>query len=332
MPVAELVIGVRRAIGVEAPECPEADADGNGSVSVSDLIRCVRASLDGCDALLGGPPPGIRRFSLDPARSSFIATLPGVGDFPDVGFSGFLDLRARRTLLPTTFFIDVVDASEYLSIGVAGNSSAICARPVREQFPITSAGVLYCASGNSVGLNITQERNIGVLGACTSSGAACATDDDCDGGMCFDEASCLNLGGTVDEVAGTCIGPVQGEASGEPAEAGALLISPDPNGGQIVGLPLEVMTEDALPCGDEPSAPGISTTFALTTGTYTATLFDPNNEEDTELTATVTGENFDCDRWTGEDGPGTLVLTGAVFDVPTALGVTDIMSTWVWVD
>ncbi|MDX2165563.1 MAG: hypothetical protein SF182_00805 [Deltaproteobacteria bacterium] len=64
--VDEIVRGVRIALG-EAPlaDCPAADADGDGPVSVSDLIAAVNAALSGC------PPPRLVALS----RAGRIASL-----------------------------------------------------------------------------------------------------------------------------------------------------------------------------------------------------------------------------------------------------------------
>jgi hypothetical protein len=49
--VAELIRGVRIALGLDAPgDCLAFDSDGNGTVSVAELIAAVRSSLDGCAA------------------------------------------------------------------------------------------------------------------------------------------------------------------------------------------------------------------------------------------------------------------------------------------
>ncbi len=49
--IAELIRGVRIALGESAlDECPVVDANGDGTVSVSDLIAAVRASLERCVA------------------------------------------------------------------------------------------------------------------------------------------------------------------------------------------------------------------------------------------------------------------------------------------
>jgi len=47
--VAELIRCVRIALNIDSPPaCPACDADGNGSVSIAELVAAVRSSLNGC--------------------------------------------------------------------------------------------------------------------------------------------------------------------------------------------------------------------------------------------------------------------------------------------
>ncbi len=333
--VAELVTSVRIATGSTSLDaCPSADRNGNDTVAVNELIGCVRAALEGCEAIKGGPPPGIRRFSLDTRRSELISTLPAAGDFPTPGFTGYLDLRARRVFQSNTFFLDVVGSSEYLSVDIPTVGSALCVRPIREEFPVLNAGVLYCAPGNRVGLALNQDRIAGVIAACQDDGLACTADSDCATGICFGSADCNELGGTIEPSigAGVCIGPIVGTLRDETSEAGSALISPDPVAGRIVGLPVQIVTETSLPCGDEPDAPGMTTPITLTTGVASARLDDVNRGAGEVLETQSAGVPFDCDRWTGENSPGTLVFSAPTLDVDTGVGTTDLISTWRWVD
>jgi hypothetical protein len=329
--VDELVRGVNIAVGrAAATICPAADLDRSGAVAVNELVRCVGSALDGCDAILGGPPPGIRRYSLDPARSELLSTLPGGVEFVVTGFSGFLELRARSIFGSPTYFVDILDASEFISIAAAPDVAAICVRPLREQFPVLSAGVLYCAEGSPVGISVSQNRSIGVLGTCVDDGASCEFDDDCSGGSCFTQSDCDDADGTVDTVSGVaaCIGPVVGELLPDGSAAGSLLISPDPNAGLIEGFPVEILTEMSLPCGDEPEAVGLTTVIALTTGEAMAVLENANNEPGAILTTSSIGDPFDCERWTGEDGTGALVFSAPVINSQVGGGLTDLLTTW----
>jgi Ca2+-binding EF-hand superfamily protein len=47
--IAELIRGVRIALGSTDEACAAVDLDANGTVTVSELVRAVRAALDGCD-------------------------------------------------------------------------------------------------------------------------------------------------------------------------------------------------------------------------------------------------------------------------------------------
>lgn len=329
--VDELVRGVNIAVGrAAAGVCPAADLDESGAVAVNELVRCVRAALDGCDAILGGPPPGIRRYSLDPAGSELLSTFPDGAEFVVTGFSGFLDLRARSIFGSATYFIDVVDASEYLSIEAVPGVAALCVRPDRDQFPVLTAGVLYCGAESPVGISVSQNRSLGVVGTCADDGAPCASDGDCIGGSCFNEDDCEELEGTVDMLSGVaaCIGPIGGELLTDLSVVGSLLIAPDANNGQIVGLPVEIITETGLPCGDEPEAVGVSTTIAFTTGQAMAVLQNVNNEPGAVLAAGSVGEPFNCERWTGEDGAGELVFSAPVINSQVGGGLSDLITTW----
>lgn len=128
---------------------------------------------------------------------------------------------------------------------------------------------------------------------------------------CFAAENCAALGGALDVVprhAGICNGPIESTPGGGDSGAGSLVIS----------LPFDVVSEMALPCGDEPEATGQQASILLTTGISTATIRHVN-DSDKVLSEELTGENFSCPDWTREDGPGTLLLAAPVIDAPSGM-------------
>ena len=359
--INELITMVNIALGSSpASACPA--RCGGDTVEISCIIRAVNNALSGCPdtsatptGIPGGtatatvPQPtrtpggalGVRHFSFDPAKSKLVATLGPGADFPTAGFTGFLDLSAGIAD-PTTgvAFIDLVDAADYLSLTLPLGGGAICLQVDRSQLPVHNAGIVACKGGAQLGLGLTQDRNVGVVDACAggpSEGLACDMNDDCPQSTCFTAAACTALHGTLegddDPFPGMCHGPLQGATLPGDAGPGAVLLSPDPIANVTKGIPVAIIQEAALPCGDEPNASGYSTSIALTTGTARCTIIDYNGQPGATLTAEQTGVNFDCAAWDQENGPGTLVLaapslnTLAVNQQPT-----DIITSFVFVD
>jgi hypothetical protein len=360
--INELITAVNIALGNSPPSICPALCSEDG-LDISCLIRMVLSALDGCQ-LVASPTPtgipggtatatvpqptrtpggalGVRHFSFDPAKSALVATLGPGADFPTAGFTGFLDLSAGIAD-PTSgvAFVDLVDAADYLALTLPLGGGAICLQVDRSQLPVHNAGIVACKGGAQLGLGLTQDRNVGVVGACAggpSEGLACDMNDDCPQSTCFTAAACAALGGTLegadDPFPGVCQGPLQGATLPGDAGPGAVLLSPDPITHVTQGIPVAIIQEAALPCGDEPNASGYSTSIALTTGTARCTIIDYNDNAGAMLTAQQTGVNFDCAAWDRENGPGTLVLaapslnTLAVNQQPT-----DIITSFVFVD
>lgn len=363
--INEIITAINIALG-NGGSC--AALCGGPDVDISCLVRMVNNALDGCPVLptatatemptatgiptgtsatltptatrTPGGPLGVRHFSLDPAKSKLVATLSQGFDFPSFGFTGFLDLAAGTPDRDSgVTFVDVVDASDYLAVGIQVGG-AVCIKIDRSQLPVRNAGIMACKGGASLGLSLTQDRNLGVVGACsggTADGLACTTNDDCPQGTCFNADDCAAAGGTVegddDPFPGVCQGPLQGTTLQGNSGAGALLMAPDPNTGVTKGIPVAIIQEAALPCGDEPNASGFSTRIALTTGTARCTIVDYNNQPGATLTAQQSGVNFDCAAWDVENGPGTLVLSApALNTLAVNQQPTDIITTFVFVD
>ena len=132
---------------------------------------------------------------------------------------------------------------------------------------------------------------------CTAgrTGERCRNAGDCDttptseDGLCGEQAA--NPGG--------CQGTLMVDQVGEDSGPGSLVIAPFPEFG-LNGLPLELIFESALPCGDEGS--GVAQAFALTTGTARTAVLNYNGG-DTDLVFDQEGVNFSCNSWsTGSGG------------------------------
>lgn len=371
--INELITLVNIALGsltIEACEHGACDS----LIDITDLIRAVNNALNGCPntpvptvtatALPTGTaaatvtptmtaiptgtasatatptvgsdaPLGVRRFSLNPATSQFIAHLPTFS-FPTSGFTGFLELTAGVPDSNGFAFVAVTDASDYLAIGLPTAGTAVCVRILRDQLPVENAGFVACRGGAPFSLELVQDRYVGYVGACAggpNEGAACTTAADCPESSCFSADDCTTAGGRVESEAdpypGVCQGPLAGTTVGDDSGPGAVLISPDPSTGVIAGLPAEIITEAELPCGDEPAAPGFSGALALTTATARARIIDPDLNLDTALEASATGTNFSCTEWTREDGPGALVLSAPALNTLVSGAPTDIITSFI---
>lgn len=227
----------------------------------------------------------MRRFSLNPAGSR-LDLLPGLGSF--TGFSGYLDLAAgvpdpQTGLAPVT----ITGASEYLSLPVG--SLTFCIKPL---LPVPLAGVLSCSGGVDLGITSTQDHYLGTVGV-----------DD------FSEADCIALDGFVEEGnqphPDVCNGPIMVGPSPEPdSGVGALLIAPDARIG-TQGLPAEFSFE-AGPCAQHQARS--MTVFGFVSGISRATILDANAALGSVLQHDAEGENFSCQNWMQENGPGRLVI------------------------
>jgi hypothetical protein len=354
--VAELVAAVDAALHPpRLQRCPAADVDGSRTVTVDELIAAVERSFSPCpvvDSPTPTPSPtptasptvivglGVRRFSIDPASSPLVLVLAPDTVLPTLpGFDGFLELTAGEPDAKSgRAFVDVTGASEFIAIDLPSQTATLCLRPVREAMPFVHAGVLACAGDFAARLSVTQDHRLGIAGRCAggeSDGLFCERDDDCAGGSCFDEADCEEAGGRLESGAsphrGFCNGPlaVRREASG--AATGALLLAREEELGTN-GLPVEIVMESALPCGDE-EAPGMSTEIGLSSAGTIVRVLDFNAAAGATLEYQAAGESFSCESWTEENGPGMLVFAGISLDVPALPGTTtDLINVFVWDD
>ena len=341
--ITDLIRAVNNALtGCPNTPVPTATATalptGTAAATVTPTMTAIptgTASATATPTVGSDAPLGVRRFSLDPATSQFVAHLPTFS-FPTSGLTGFLELSAGVPDANGFAFVAVTDASEYLAIGLPTAGTAVCVRILRDQLPVANAGFVACRGGAPFGLELVQDRYIGFVGACAggpSEGAACTTAADCPDSSCFSAADCTATGGRVeaevDAYPGVCQGPLAGAPAGGDAGPGAVLISPDPMSGLIAGLPAEIVSEAALPCGDEPVAPGFSGALALTTATALARIVDPDLNFGAVLEASATGTNFSCTEWTRENGPGTLVLSAPALNTLVSGAPTDIITSFI---
>ena len=343
--ISDLITGVNIALGsLPVSSCEAFDCQHNGTVSINCLIQGVNNALGGCPATpvanatqTPGGALGVRRFSINPAKSQFVAVLGPGGAFPTAGFQGFLVLSAG---VPNggLAFVDVIDASDYISIDVPAGGTAVCLKVLRDQLPVHNAGILSCNGGVPLGIQVTQDHNLGVVGACSgggNEGQSCNGEPDCPGGTCFTADACAAAHGTIEGPTrphpGVCNGPFVGVQDTAVSPPGTLVIAPDPNG-IIKGLPVELVQESSTPCGDE-NATGMSLSIGFTTGHSSSEILNLNNVPGTSLTGEVTGEPFDCNAWAQENGPGTLVLSATNLDTQIAPGnLADIVAQFVLVD
>lgn len=253
---------------------------------------------------------GVRRFSVNPNTSPLVFVSQDSPYFPLHGFHGHLDLRAGVPDPETgEAVVDVVGASEYVSLDLnPGIPFTVCLRPL---VPVARAGVLACLGGMNLSSSARQDHHLGEVGV--------------DG---FQEADCVASGGAVEGPGashpGVCNGPIEFGLSDEADSGpGALLIGPDP-GRSLVGLPAELTVETALPCGDEGA--GSVHSFVFVTGRAASRIEDVNDAPGVTLSDEERGENFSCQNWTQENGPGRLVLS-----VPAlhGLGVADVITVYV---
>ena len=349
--INEIILGINALLSGSPPppEC-QLDTNGDDAVGVAELVTAIGHLLTACPLPTGAL--GTRHFSLDPETSLLVSVISNT-PFPQVGFTGFLELTAGEPDPITGIaLVDVTDASEFISVDIPlPGAPSICVRPVRDLFPIENAGAVFCNGGVPVGFSLSQDHNIGVVDTCTApvakgagmrleEGMPCDADEECASGQCFTEADCLaatsgdpfeipsRVEGPDDSHPGVCNGPTVAAPLPEDSGLGAVFIGTDPVTGLTQGLPVEILTELALPCGDEPDAPGAGAIVPLTLTTATAAgqVVDFNNEEGEILAGEQMGENFSCINWAQEDGPGTLVFSGPLLDQSVVGSVQDLIS------
>lgn len=298
--VDEIVLGVNMALGLaDVSGCTPFDGNSDGQVTVDEIVTAVTNALEGCPTT--GEGLGVRHFSLSTDSRFELIGLPL--PLSTNAFTGFLDIEAGPEDETGRRPLDLVGSSEFLEVVLTppiGAPVIICIQPQVEEFPVRNVGFLACGGADLAGLEIVQDHNISDV------------DPQCMTGMPdenpFHPGAC-----NADFVANL----LPGESG-----PGAAAIAPDPNTLEG-GLPVSILVEDALPCGDE-AVDGLDAPFALNTVLGRAVILDSANIAGNTVTAERTGENFDCSTWTQEDGPGRFVLLAPLIDFDTGLlGLVD---------
>lgn len=302
--VDEILKGVNIALGTaELSVCEKFDSSGDGQVTVDEIVGAVTFALEGCP--MGGEGLGVRHFSLNPTSSKMeILGLPL--QLVSTKFEGYMDLEAGPVGSDGLNHLNLVGISEYFSISLRppiGNPLTICLKPVVDQLPMLDIGGLACGPYDRAGVEIAQDHNTNDVDPTCSEGTP-------------DKNPAHE---------GVCNGPFAPTIlTGDPG-VGAVAITPDPET-LMGGLQFEVITENALPCGDE-GLSGTPAPFVLSTGISRAIVIDRDNVAGTQLKGERKGENFDCAAWTEEDGPGKLVFLAPLLDFPAGpLGSLDIVT------
>lgn len=207
---------------------------------------------------------------------------------------GFLDLTVGEPDPITGLaLVAVTDASEFISIEVG--LLTLCIKP---EVPVTNAGVLACNGGVDLGVTSIQDHNIGEVGVDN-----------------FTSMDCTTASGRVEDASSphenVCNGPVSvGPSNILDAGPGALLLAPDSDFA-TVGLPATASV-DFGPCDGH--GPGDPTVFGFVSARSRATILNAGNQQGAVLEHDEFGENFSCDQWMVEDGPGRIVLSVPAVD------------------
>ena len=146
-------------------------------------------------------------------------------------------------------------------------------------------------------------------GACKIGGASCTKDADCGANGPCEPASpprADGVCGNPEPHPGVCNGPLTVGLLGGDTGPGEVIIAPNSQF-DLGGLPIELLIENAPPCGDE--GPGQQITFALTSGMSKSTITNAGATTGSTLTFSERGQNFSCADWQDTGGPGRLVLT-----------------------
>ena len=235
--VNELLVLVNITLDTAAlSSCAVGDQNDDGQITVNEIIGGVNNALSACP----GPPPGplgVRRFTLNQARSPFQAALaPGL-TFTVGGFQGqtngqlepaFLELDAGEPDAATgVATVNVTRASEFLVVNGSQPpvNLVLCLKPL---VPVQAAGAVACNGNFSFGVGIAQNHHIGQLGvdgftaeACTAGdghiespnqicaggkvGEVCRTNADCNTTTSTDDGACgLSASACTQGRAGAC--------------------------------------------------------------------------------------------------------------------------------
>ena len=379
--INELIAMVAIALGAAPLDtCAAGDVDGDGEIAVHEIVAAVNHALGTCPVPEATPTPtppavtptpsatqtpgplGRWQFVLDPARST-LAVVGVAGDAPlvlggfqgqvqgETGFPAYLELEAGQPDAQGLATVDVTGASDFFYVDATEAAQFVmCMKPLA---PVRGAGLLACTGGVDFSLALTQDHHLGQVGVDGFTVADClerggtveAADRSCDG----PEDTCSTVGAHPD----VCNGPLDVGQLGGNSGRGAALFALVPELG-LAGLPLEMHTERALPCGDE--GQGAPVSFAFTTAAVRASILNVNNATnrcragDTEAACTVdadcdsepgagdgacgaalhydtTGENFSCTDWGSHTARGCLVFAAPQLDANPVAAGGDVITT-----
>lgn len=321
------------------PDLPQCSVSGLDSVRVRGAGDEGRDLADAIDAMLptssnsctdpvrisapingqGGPPLGRRRFQLSENASTF-----GINGLALGTFKGFVEFEAGAPDPGTGLaVVDLVDSSEYIEAFVPLGGITLCLKPEK---PVLGAGVISCGatSGRSLrvtasGANgsdrdglllqcrsqvnyttfLTVDHNIGVIGV--------------DG---FTAEDCEAQNGNIENRQGQmiCNGSFEtGQLDETSAAAGEMILAPIP---PLVGFPVQIIQEDAPPCGDEGPSGGMSAAIAITTMRSAAKIFDADNNAGEEREFDIQGQPFSCKDFSEPGTGGVLVFAAPQLNLP----------------
>ena len=299
--VDEVVLGVNMALGIaNVSSCPPFDGNSDDQVTVDEIVTAVNHALEGCP-MTGGEGLGVRRFSLSTESRFELVGLPL--PLSTNRFTGFFEIEAGPVDPDGLRPLHLVAASPYLEIVLTppiGSPVVVCVEPLVESYPLRDVGFLACDGTDLAGLEVIQDHNIADVDPMCTMGTPDV--NPFHAGACNSEFEALLLAGDS--------GP------------GAAAIAPDPNTLEG-GLPVNILVEEALPCGDE-GVEALPAPFAINTVLGRGTILDAANLPGNTVSAERMGENFDCSTWTQEDGPGRFVLLAPLLDFEAGpLGFVD---------
>jgi hypothetical protein len=179
---------------------------------------------------------------------------------------------------------------------------------------ICAAGLVGVVCRAPADCDTTSGAGDGVCGLrpsmCTAGIAgACQSDADCDSSATAGDGVC----GMPEPHPGVCNGPIVPGILASDTGPGEVIIAPNEQFG-LTGLPVELLIENAPPCGDE--GLGERLMFGLTSGVSRSTILDfddsGQNGSGQKFSYPANGQNFSCADWQDQNGPGSLVLSAPV--------------------
>jgi hypothetical protein len=287
----------------------------NSLLPTSDNI-CTEVSISVPISTAGAPAPGSRHFSL--SDQSFFS----INGLTLGTFSGSVDLEAGPADPATGLSaVNVTGSSEYITANIPFGGLVLCLRPIT---PAVNAGVIVCGARNPGGramrINVAgpsgSDRD-GLLLSCRgdvnyTTSLTVNSNLGVVGMNGFTTEQCTALHGTVDD-SGVCNGTFEaGQLDDFSSARGEMIMAPFSG---LNGFPVEITQESALPCGDE-GAGGMSAAIALTTMRSAGRVLNADDIEGEVREFDLTGQPFDCENFSEENGPGILVFAAPQLGLP----------------